>query len=625
MTFASFDAKEQVRQAIDIVELAGSYLQLRREGRGFKALCPWHDDTRPSLQINPHRQSFKCWVCDIGGDIFSFIMKMERVEFPEALAMLADRAGIDLRAYHAASSSAGGGNEERGGGTPRADDKRALFKAMAWAEDQYHRCLVESPEAEGARRYLDQRGITEESIERYRLGYSPLEWGWLLNRAQAAGVAPALLERVGLLSQRPQGGGYYDRFRGRVLFSIRDPQSRPVGLGGRILPELAETSPAKYINSPETPLFSKSKLLYGLDTARDAISRSKTALVMEGYTDCIVARQFGIANCVAVLGTALGERQIKLLRSYADSIVLVLDGDAAGQRRTNEILELFIAEQIDLRIMTLPDDLDPCDFLLERGAAAFQALLSQAVDALEHAVRVEMHGLDVRNRPHDASRALESILHTIGKSPRLRDNTSTEYLLRESAMLGRLSRQFEVREEVLRQRLSEIRRGSHRPTRRDDESENAACASLSVTTHECELLEILLLAPQLVMDAADDLDFSSLPTPVVRQILGKCRELITVGILPDFNRLLLEFDDPAIKNLLVELDEQGEAKSAADPAPRLKELLAWFRDRGEDRALQSRARDLQEHRLDDQQSLDLLQQLIRQQRTRQGISSPTDG
>ncbi len=350
------DAKDRVRQAIDIVDLVGDYLQLRREGRGYKALCPWHDDSKPSLQVNPERQTFRCWVCNIGGDVFSFVMQHDKVTFPEALQMLADRAGIPL------TNSAGQGH----------DEKRLLYQAMAWAEEQFHACLL-SPEGEAARNYLVDRHIEPENWNKYHLGYAPDRWDWLLERARGTRFGPKVLETVGLVGQRRSGQGYYDRFKGRVLFSIRDPQGRPVGVGGRVLPGSTDVQAAKYVNSPETPLFSKSNLLYGLDHAKDTLAKGRTALVMEGYTDCLIAQQHGFGNALAVLGTALGERHIKLLRRFVDRIVLVLDGDEAGRKRTDQILELFVAEQMDLRILTLPDELDPCDFLLQRGAGLRRA------------------------------------------------------------------------------------------------------------------------------------------------------------------------------------------------------------------------------------------------------------
>ena len=302
----SFDTKERVKQAVDIVELVGAHIQLRRQGRNYVGLCPWHDDTRPSLQINPEHQSFKCWVCDIGGDVFTWIMKTEGVEFREALEMLADRAGITLEKP-----------KTRQEGQPSGTfDKRAFYRAMVWAEKQYHHCLIETPEAEPARRYLEERGITPESIEKFHLGFSPVDRDWILHQASKNEDAKKIagrrkiLEAVGILA-RTEGGSFYDRFKGRLLFSIRDAQARPVGFGGRVLPDVATITPAKYVNSPETPLFTKSKLLYGLDLARQSIRKNGAALVMEGYTDVIVAHQYGFDNAVAVLGTALGAITLK--------------------------------------------------------------------------------------------------------------------------------------------------------------------------------------------------------------------------------------------------------------------------------------------------------------------------
>src|SRR5262249_38955471 len=208
----------------------------------------------------------------------------------------------------------------------------------------------------------------------------------------------------GLVAQRQNGNGHYDRFRGRVLFSIRDVQGRPVGVGGRILPG-AKPDTAKYINSPETPLFSKSSLLYALDHAKDSFAKTRTALVMEGYTDCLVAHQFGFGNAVAVLGTALGDRHLHLLRRYVDRIVLVLDGDEAGRRRTDQILELFVAEQMDLRVLTLPDNLDPCDFLLQRGSDEFAKLLAGAVEALDHEFQRQLSAISAEGGTHEGNRA----------------------------------------------------------------------------------------------------------------------------------------------------------------------------------------------------------------------------
>ena len=435
-----FDAKEQVRQAIDIVDLLGKYnLQLRRQGRGYAAHCPWHDDTRPSLQINPERQSWKCWPCDIGGDIFSFVMKMEGVDFGEALAMLADRAGIKLEKRRLDPQA--GGSPGQASQAATGADKRTLYKAAAWVERQYHECLLNSPDAEPARQYFQERGINSESIDRFQLGFAPLDRDWILKQAGGSGSRAKILETIGVLARSSQGGYPFDRFRGRGLFSIRDAQGRPVGMGGRLLPGVEINSPAKYINSPETPLFRKSHLLYGLDLAKEAFhkSKQKTALVMEGYTDVIIAHQYGFTNAVAVLGVALGETHVKILKRFVDRIVLVLDGDEAGQKRANEVLELFIAQQADLRILTLPDDLDPCEFCNWRGAEAFTELLATGtVDAPITPFKAPCAGIDLDRDIHALSQALEWLIAILAKAPRLQSNTSGDSRLREERFLSAL-------------------------------------------------------------------------------------------------------------------------------------------------------------------------------------------
>ncbi len=440
MSFAaSRDTKEQVRQATDLVDLVSRSIRLRRQGKLFVGLCPWHDDARPSLQVHPDRQSWKCWVCNVGGDVFSFVMKREGVDFPEALRILAERAGIPLSTQKPAQPGS-------------VDDKQTLYRAMAWAEEQFHRYLLESRNAHSAREYLQQRGISQESVQQFRLGFSPNSWQWLMDRARQTSYSPAVLEAVGLVSRSQDNRRVYDRFRGRLIFSIRDTEHRPIAFGARILPGAdsdAQHGP-KYVNSPETRLFSKSHQLYALNRVRDALGREGEIVVVEGYTDVIMAHQHGITNVVAALGTALGERHVRLLQRFADRIVLVLDGDEAGQRRTNEVLELFVAGQVSLQILTLPSGLDPCDFIHQQGADAFRQLLRGAVDALEHKVRTVTAGLDIVSDPDRAHRGLDDILRTMAGAPAPSHMAAESMRLREQQMLVRLAQRFHVDEATLR-------------------------------------------------------------------------------------------------------------------------------------------------------------------------------
>jgi DNA primase len=599
VSFAFADVKEQVRQAVDIVDLVGSYVQLRRQGRNFVGLCPWHDDSRPSLNVNPDRQSFKCWVCDVGGDIFSFVMKAEGLEFREALEMLADRAGIPLRPPERSDSTS-----ERS--FDPLNDKRTLYRVLAWADHQYHQCLLAETDAEAGRAYLADRGITQESIQRFHLGFALPRWDWLLERARGTEWTPRLLERVGLLRRKELESEYYDWFRARVMFSIRDARSRPIAFGGRVLPQLATDRDAKYINSPETPLFSKSRELYGLDLARENFRDAGGAIVMEGYTDCIMAHQHGITNAVAVLGTALGERHLQVLRRYTESVTLVLDGDEAGRRRTNEILDtllaLFEKNEINLRILTLPEGIDPCDFIATQGSHAFRELVSKAADALEHKFQAVTNGLDTLTDTHRASQAAEQLLATLARIRPASGRASSRPLLREQQMVSRIAHRFHLPEEHLRNRLAGLRKEGSRRERggqsgrtEEQESSDAAAASgqgmkpidQALSTWDRELLELILADPSMVHRVAADIQLDDFSSELSRQIFNICRRILADTGELDFGRLMAEFDDPEIKSLLVKLCDSPAANALTDRERWWRDLLASAKRRREEREARS--------------------------------------
>lgn len=638
MSFDWSDAKLRVRQAVDIVELIGDYYPLRREGRGYKALCPWHNDTKPSLQVNPERQSFKCWVCDIGGDIFSFIMKVESLEFTEAVQFLADKAGIKLEPRR----------NQDGGFAPSTDEKRDLLQALAWAEQRFQAYLLNDPEAEPARKYLRERGITEESIHHFHCGYSPNRWDWLVGQARQTQFSTRTLVSAGLIGERTNGPGYYDRFRGRVLFSIRDPQGRPVGFGGRVLPGISDDSPAKYVNSPETPLFQKSSLLYALDHAKEAITRTRTAVVMEGYTDVVIAHQCGFKNAVAVLGTALGERHVKLLKRFADRIVLVLDGDEAGRKRTDEVLELFVAEQVDMRVLTLPDELDPADFLLQHGAESMQALMGDAVDALEHKFYSVTAGLGSQPSTHQINQALESILGVLAKAPKLSDSPDSAAKLREDQTLVRLAQLSGLTEERVRRRLGDLRRTATKPrayeSPRNQEGSPSTPPAVSpfakiadedifdspkFAQAERWLMEIVVNAPEHVAELQALLAVDVLRHPAHRAILETSYRLHDAGVLPDFDRLMLEFDDARAKTFLIDLDEGRRIKSRAATSHELSELVRVLGNQGTTsrRTLRTAVAETgSKGSIEKEEELVArLKALQERERSRQGISTPMDG
>jgi DNA primase len=619
VSFASNESKEQVRQSVDIVDLVGSYLPLQRQGHAYVATCPWHDDARPSLQVNPSRQSWKCWVCDIGGDIFSFVMQIESLEFREALEMLAERAGVDMRGSALQPKTQPGD----------ANDKQTLFNATTWAMQQFRECLLHSAEAAPARKYLEERQFDAEACGRFQIGFSPDAWQWLIERAEPTQFSAAVLKSAGLLGTSAKSGRYYDFFKGRVIFPIRDTQNRAIGFGGRVLPEFAQPNTGKYVNSRETRLFSKSENLYGLDLAREAISKSREVVVVEGYTDVIMAHQHGLTNVVAVLGTALGPRHIRLLKRYADTINLVLDGDEAGQKRTNEVLELFVASEVDLRILTLPAGADPCDFVLQHGAAKMREKLSGAADALEHAIETHTRGIDLMRDTHRANQALEALLKIIAKAPRLSANTTSSKAIRERLVLSRLAREFRVEEAELRTQIRELRLRT--TTRIQPETvpvRPAKYKRMQLDPTEVELLEIMAVHPELCDTVLAEVPADLISNPAIQHIFACYRKLAAAGESVDFSRVLSELEDPQLKNLFVEIDEQATSKeeeAQEDAATRLRRLLDGILDRQHDANGRELVAGLEQDHFEEQEATDVLEQLLKEKRRRQGIPAPTDG
>lgn len=702
-----FEIKERIRQATDIVELVSAYGEMRRQGRLWVTRCPWHDDRKPSLQVNPARQSWKCWVCDLGGDVFSFLMKREGLTFPEALQSLAERAGI---AYQ------GLGKSDASQAIAARDQRTAMYAAMRWAVIRFHEYLLsDDSEAIQAHEYLLERGLSSAAIEAFQIGYAPNQWSWLTDQAAAAGHSCETLKLIGVAQQRNSAAqkstahyqststpeqrsssgsgsgygsreqaGYYDFYRGRVIFPIFDTQNRAISLGGRILPavarqeEAAGRNAAKYINGPETKIYTKSDNLFGLNLVRAAVEKSRHLVIVEGYTDVTMAWQAGLDNVVAVQGTALNERHIRLINRFADRVTLVLDGDEAGIKRTNDILNLFVAEDMDLRIMIPPDGLDPCDFLLQRSATEFKTLLDAAEDALEYKISVETSGFDPVLDTARAGTAIQEILSTIAQTPRSLVMARTERMIREQQILARLSRRFQVEQTALADRLKELRdakqrsriaerrydspdaaldsgsrnivpAGTHARQRNDGDRHHETTGvspadSFQASSSEMaspkwagpgrwdwkqqEVLELLILQPdflELVVERIPATWFSAPPTRAIFDLFCGCYE---DGIVATFEQLTLRTNDPQLQNILLSLDEAAQEKVAASSQSvedRMSTVLDWFFVQEVKAGQRKTLADLAEKKLDPGQELAQLQALIQQERQRQGIRVPTDG
>lgn len=605
--------KELVRSRTDIVQLVGESVTLHSErgGRMFKALCPFHDDHNPSMQINPERQSYRCWVCNEGGDVFSFVMKHENVGFREALELLAQRAGLEMPSQFRDARPAG------------APERPQLLDVLAWAEQEFHSFLLNAQAAERARNYLVSRGFSSETISKYRLGYHPDDWEWLLRRAEGR-FRPELLEAARLVAARERGPGHYDYFVDRVLFPIRDERGRPVAFGGRILPDSKKPDGAKYWNSPESPVFAKSKLAYGLDHARDAIKATGTVCVVEGYTDCIKAHQAGVLNVVGTLGTALTEQHVSMLKRFAQTVVLVYDGDEAGVRAAERAIPRFLAQDVDLRILTLPEELDPDEYLEAYGTAAFQELIGTAPEAWEYQQRV-LVGRFGTESSDGRLRVLEGLLELLTIAPGMAGT------IKENALLSRLPVRLGIAEGEIRKRLGELRR--ERSGRSESSRERKVAAdgpsdgqpeadrleqivSLQRSQRkddllECELLQVLFTCPPMIAEVVRELGSDDFRREPCRELFCVCSDLWEHGVEPSFEKVLSQLESPQLKSFAVWIDEQArlqnvESKLAPDAAgsegagappnllQRVLDGFRWRRKRESHQASQGRLLDQSE-------------------------------
>jgi DNA primase len=358
---------QKVRDATDIVSVVSRHVTLKKAGANLKGLCPFHNEKSPSFTVHPGKQIYHCFGCGEGGDVFSFLVKKEKLSFVEALKQLAGEAGIEIEEESPA---------EREASEKAAKQREALFTLLELAADWFRRYFKEGTEAAKARDYAERRGLSEETLERFQIGYAPLDGSALERAAEKKGYTQEQLLQAGLIVKNERGT--YSRFRGRLIFPIRDPRDKVVGFGGRILGE----GEPKYLNSPETALFSKGRLLYAMPQAKDALLKKKRALLTEGYMDAIACHQAGVPEAVAVLGTALTPEHAKQLKRYVDQVLLVFDADQAGLRAAQRGCEVLLQAGLEPRVVRLGQTKDPDEFLKAKGLAAFEEELSNASDAM---------------------------------------------------------------------------------------------------------------------------------------------------------------------------------------------------------------------------------------------------
>lgn len=590
--------RERVREANDIVDVVGTYLTLRQAGPIYKALCPFHDDKNPSLTIDPRKQSYKCWACGEWGDVFTFVQKMDHVEFFDALKTLAQRAGISLEKF-----------EKK----PQGPSKAGMLDVMKWAAERYQHCLLESPQAEQARKYLGERKLAGETVRKFGLGYAPDAWEWLVGEAVNAQISAELLEQVGLIAKRNEQKGYYDRFRDRVMFPIRDLPGRIVGFGGRILPSSpvsADRPPPKYYNSAETAIFSKSENLYGIEAAKAVAPKCGYLAVVEGYTDVLMAHQYGLGQVVATMGTALNERHIKQLKRVAPRVVLVFDADAGGDAGVDRALTFFVKDEIDLRIATLPKGLDPCDLLVAQGSEPFRTALENAVDVFElklWRMAEKYAGQGVEGQ----AKAADEMLGILAQAP-------NQHSVKMGLMVNRIAQRLLIKEDKVWDRLKELRTKrngagsvSDRIAPREtapslpEEAAPQAPKAGKALPHERELLELLLAEPRLIATAIVEVQPDEMEHPGLRKVIEAMYRLHAHGQPADLDHLQ-ECLDNALWQSMRDLQLQG--LDYPDRPGVFQRVLERFRVRRRARRKQALLNELKDA-TDEATKMNLLRQL----------------
>ncbi|MGE5808546.1 MAG: DNA primase [Nitrospirota bacterium] len=510
----SDDIINRVRDSVDIVDLISGYVSLRKAGKNHVGLCPFHAEKTPSFSVNPDKQIFHCFGCGVGGDVFKFLELQEGLNFPEAMKSLAGKAGIALPA------------DTRARPDRKAEDERAALLAVIAAAAGYFQQELEGPAGSAARAYLAKRGVSDQAIKDFRLGFARPEWDGLLRHLRQKGHAPALMEKAGLVVKRSEGDGWYDRFRGRIIFPISDISGNVIAFGGRVM----DDSLPKYLNSPETPLYSKSNVLYCLDKAKDAARKLGYFIIVEGYLDALACHQFGARNAVATLGTALTEGHLRLMRRFAQNLVLIFDPDPAGVKAALRGLDLFVASGMKVNVVSLPDGDDPDTFLNKNGYEAFASRLKGSEKFMDFVLGQVVRG----GRNLSIDEKVEKAGEMLGVIAKLPSGIERDYYLKKTAeSLG-------VDEAVLRQEMPKQATRPHHA---------AAAASASAVGRgqrpkaEEILIHLMLKDEAIARTLKGQLNSQDFSDPLFRRVAQRVFEVLDDAGRLDTRILLIDGDE----------------------------------------------------------------------------------
>ncbi|PWT94407.1 MAG: DNA primase [Blastocatellia bacterium] len=499
---------DDLKRQADIVRVIQDYVQLKKKGANWMACCPFHKEKTPSFSVSPAKEIFYCFGCHKGGSVFNFVMEVERVSFPEAIKIIAEKTGVPLPQVI---------DDTRF--EARRQEKDDVIQLNTWALEWWEQQLESSSEARIARDYLQNREITAETQKIFRLGYAPDAWEALISYLKKKGASSMQIERSGLVVKKDEGG-FYDRFRGRLIFPVTNIQGKPIAFGARTL----KNEDAKYINSPETAAYVKGRNLFGLNLTRDEIRRQDFAILVEGFLDLIVPYQAGVKNVVASLGTALTSDQVKLLSRFARKVVVNYDGDRAGVQAAKKAIEILLAEDIEVKVLVLPENSDPDEFIREFGVVEYQQRRAKAQSHIQFVIDNSLRDRSL-HRPAEKAEAVEEVLPYIkAVSNRIQKR---EYF--DMAMDALQVTDISLRRELWQSmRVGTVSTAGQKILRRKDERPTVA---------EQQLLELLLASDPLrraIIPQIDVSDYDELTTaPIFEAVIALQR----AGIDPDLESL----------------------------------------------------------------------------------------
>jgi DNA primase len=591
--FLSPATRERIRAASDIVDVIGGYLPLKRAGANFTALCPFHKEKSPSFNVNPQKQIFHCFGCHKGGDVFTFVKEYENIGFMDAVRRLAERAKIPLEF------------ENNPGEQQSRHLKDQLLEIHDKLAQRWQNTLANEAAGQLARDYLNKRGVSADAIKLFHLGAAPDTWDDTVNWARSKDYPLDLVEKAGLIIRKEETGNYYDRFRGRLMFPICDEQGRVVGFSGRVLSGDEKT--AKYVNSPETAIFTKSKIFFGLDKSKRAILDAGYAIICEGQLDLIACFMNGVQNIVAPQGTAFTDQHARLLKRYANEAVLCFDSDNAGQNAIVRSLDHLLASGLAVRVAVVPAPHDPDSFIKEHGGEKFHELVKNARGFFDYYLDRLCATNDITSDKGRLAvlRDMAESVHKTGNVV-LRDTYAQKTALR----LG-------VPAEAVRSEFAKFKGPAFKTQgaeNDDDVLEPEPEMAVRPSLHEIHLLKLLLLHEELVAGAALHLHADWIQNPLARQIVSQRLAAQTSETWQNLAAFLDECELPAARSLITEA--ATEERKIPNPELQLSDLILKLRNQFLDRQVVALTQKISQPQIEDAEKISLMreQQKLREQK-----------